>query len=82
MNTVAIPNIDVRVWTHKGDFPLGHFLCSLTQPKNTTQGPFEMTGIEYDLINYETPGMECVEYNTSIRINVMNVNDIEAFSKL
>ena len=31
MNTVAIPNIGVKFWTCKSEFPQGNFLRSLTQ---------------------------------------------------
>ena len=51
MNIVVIPNVDVKVWTWKREFPQGDFLHSLTQPKITRQKPFELTSIEYDLIN-------------------------------
>ena len=48
MNKVAIPSLDVKVWTWKSDFPQGIFLCSLSQPKITRQRPFELTEIKYD----------------------------------
>ena len=80
MNIVAIPNIDVKVWTWKREFPQGDFLHSLTQPKITRQRPFELTDIEYDLIKDKIPNMERVEYNTDVGINVINVDDIEDYA--
>ena len=50
MNTVAIPNIDFKVWTRKSKFPPGNYLCSLTPTKITRQRPFELIDIDYDLI--------------------------------
>ena len=47
---VAIPNIDVKVWTRKSDLPQVNLLRSLTQPKITRQRPFELTDLEYDKI--------------------------------
>ena len=32
MNTVAMPNLKVKVWTHKSEFPQGKSLCFSTQP--------------------------------------------------
>ena len=61
MRTVAIPNLDVKVWTSKGGFLLGNFLRSLIQPEITTQRPFELTEIEYDQIYDEILGMGRVE---------------------
>ena len=45
MHTVAIPNIDVKFWTRKSEFPPGGLLRSLNQPKVTRHGPFELTDI-------------------------------------
>ena len=47
---VAIPNIDVKVWTRKSDLPQVNLLRFLTQPKITRQRPFELTDLEYDKI--------------------------------
>ena len=33
MNTVAIQNIDVKVWTLKSELPKGNFVHYLTQPE-------------------------------------------------
>ena len=76
-NTVAIPNPNVKLCTWKSEFP-----CYLTQPKITKQTPFGVTDTEYDLIKDEITRMECVEYNTSFGINMMNVDDIEKFANL
>ena len=82
MNTVAIPKLDVKVWTYKSEFSQGTFLSSLTPPKITIKTPLELTDIEYDLINDGNLSMERVENNTADGINVMNVNDIEDFDNL
>ena len=74
INTVAITNIDAKVWTCKSEFPPGDFLHFLTQPEITWQRNFELTDIEYDLINYEIVRIKCIEYNTDTRRNVMNVD--------
>ena len=77
---VSIINLDVKVWTQKSELPEGIVLSSLTQPKITGQRPFELTYIEYDLINNEILIMKCVEYSTGVGRNVMNVDDIEDFA--
>ena len=82
MNTVAIQNLDVNVWTQKSDLTLWNFPCSLTQPKITTRIPFGHTEIEYDIIKDYNKRMECVEYNTYFGRNVLNVDDIEDFEIL
>ena len=46
--------------TQKRDFPQGSFLRSLTQPGITRQRNFELTDIEYDLINDELARIEHV----------------------
>ena len=61
MNAVAVPNLEVKVWTHKTELPQGNFLRSLIQPKITSQRTFELTEIEYDLIKYEIARLERVE---------------------
>ena len=61
MNTVAIPNLDVKVWTQKNELSKGNLLRSLTQPEITRQRPFKLTYIEYDKINDEITSMELVE---------------------
>ena len=53
MNALAIPNIDVKFWTKKSEFPQGDLLHSLTQSEITKQRPFEPTDIEYDGIKDE-----------------------------
>ena len=58
MNTVAILNLDVKVWTQKGELPQGNFLSFLTQPKITRQIPFRLKYVEYDIIKYEIESME------------------------
>ena len=79
MNRVAIPNLDIKVWTCKIQFTQGNVLCSLTQPEIKIQRLFEIIYIEYNLIKDEIASMERVEYNTSVGKNVMNVDDIEDF---
>ena len=61
INTVAIPNLDVKVRTRKIEFPEGNFLRSLNQTEITRQRPFKLTGINYELIKYEIERMKCVE---------------------
>ena len=63
MNTVAIPNLDVKVWTQESDFPQGNLLRSLTQTEISRQITFKLTYIEYGLINDEISSMERVDYN-------------------
>ena len=82
MNTVAISNIEVKVWTQKSELPQGSFLRSLIQPKITRQIHVELTDIDYDLIKDEILRMECVYYNNASGINIINVNDIEDFQNL
>ena len=82
INTVAITNLEQKVWTWKIELPQGNFLHSLTQPEITRQIPFKRTDIEYNWIKYEIAIMERVEYNTAIRRNVMNADDIEDFANL
>ena len=53
MNTVAITNLEVKVWTRKSELPQGNFLHSLTPPKITRLRPFELTDTEYDIIRDE-----------------------------
>ena len=76
INTFDIPNIDVKVWTSKSDFPQGSFLRSSTQPEIKRQRPFELTDIEYDIIKYEIERVRHAEYNTYIGRNFINVDDI------
>ena len=52
MNTANIPNLDVKVWTQKSDFPQGNSLRSLTPSKITRQRPLKLIDIEYDIIKY------------------------------
>ena len=77
MNLVAITNLDVKVCNQESNWPQWNLPCSLTQPKITRQRHFKLTDIELDLIKDEISIMECVEYTTYIRINVMHVDDIE-----
>ena len=67
----------LRFGPRKSDFSQGGFLHFLTQPKITRQRPFEITDIEYDVINDSIETMERVEYNTSGGWNVLNFHDIE-----
>ena len=76
MNKFDITDIYVKVCTQRSEIKKGNFLRSLTPPKTTRQRPFELPDIEYDLIKDEITGMECVDYNTSVGRNVMNVDDI------
>ena len=76
MNTVAIPKLDVKVWTLKSEFPQGNFLRSLTKTEITRQITLEITYIEYDWIKDKITSMECVEYNTAVVINVSNFDDV------
>ena len=48
MRTVSIPNIGVKVWTHKNEFPQGNYLRSLTHPEIRRVRSFKLTDIEYD----------------------------------
>ena len=80
MSRVAIPNLEVKVWTRKSELPQGDFLSYLTQPENTRQLPFELTDIGHYQIKDEIKKMEYVEYNTDIGINVKNVDNIEDFA--
>ena len=82
MNTVAITDIDVKIWTRRSEFPKRKLPRSLTQPKIWRKINFELIDIEYDLIKDEIPKMEHVEYNTAIERNVMNIGDIEDFANL
>ena len=50
MRTVSIPNIDVKVWTRKSDFPQGNFIRYLTTTEIKIQIPFKIKDIEYDQI--------------------------------
>ena len=50
--TVDFPNIDIKVFNRKSDFPLRNFLRSLTEPE-ITRKPFKLTYIEYDRIKDE-----------------------------
>ena len=50
MNTVSIPNLDVKVWTWESELPQGNFPRFLTQPEIKIPRPFELTEIWYDLI--------------------------------
>ena len=59
-----------------------NFLRSLTKLEIKIPRPFEITDIEYNLMKDEIESMECVEYNTSTGINVMNIYDIEEFANL
>ena len=48
MRIVTIPNIGVKVWTHKNEFPQGNYLRSLTHPEIRRVRSFKLTDIEYD----------------------------------
>ena len=82
MRTVAILNLGVNIWTQKSELPQGNFQCYLTKTKITKQRPSELTDIVYDRIKDEIERMEHVDYNTAIRINVMNVDYIEDLTNL
>ena len=45
MIIVAIPNLEIKVWNRRNEFPQGNLLRSLTPPKITRQRPFEITDI-------------------------------------
>ena len=77
MKKVAIPNLDIQVFNRESDLPQGNFLRSLTQPKITRQRHFKLTDIEYDRIKNKIARMEHADYNTDIKINVLNVDDME-----
>ena len=77
MNTVSIPNLDVKICTWKSQLTQGNFLHSLIQLETKIQIPFEPTDIDYDQIKEKISRMERVEYNNSVRRNVINVDDIE-----
>ena len=74
--TVAIPNLDINVWTPKSELSQVNFLRSLLQPENIRQKLFELIDIEYNQVKYEIARMELVEYNTGVGRNVMNVDVI------
>ena len=76
MKKVDILNLDIKLWAQKSELPQGNFLRFLTQTEITRQKPFEFTYIEYDQIKDEITWIECDDYNTSVGINVMNVDDI------
>ena len=57
MYTVAIPNLEVKVWTRKRELTQKNFLRYLTQPEITRQRPFKLTDIEYDIIKDEIARM-------------------------
>ena len=48
MRTLAIPNIDIKVWTRKHELLQGNYPRYSTQPEITRQKPFGLTDIEYD----------------------------------
>ena len=77
MSTVSIQNIYIKFWTHKSEFPLVNYLCSLTKTKITRQRTFELMGIEYDQIKDEIARMGLVDYNTYIVIKNLYFDDIE-----
>ena len=80
--TVAIPNIGIKVSNRRSKLPKRNFLRSLTQPRILIQRTFKLTDIEYDQIKDKTTRMEHVDYNIDIKINVMNVYDMEDFSNI
>ena len=61
MNTVDIPNLDVKIWIRKSEFPQGNLLCSLAQPEMMRQRTLEITDIEYDLIKDKISRIKRVE---------------------
>ena len=80
MKTVAIPNTEIKVWTRESDSQQEYSLRYLTQPEITRQRNFDLTDIEYDLINNLIARMECVEYITASGRNMMNVDAIEDYA--
>ena len=80
--TVYFPNIDIKVFNRKSEFPQSNFLRSLTEPEITRKIPFKLTYVEYDRIKDEMARMEHVDYNIDIKINIMNVDDIEDFANV
>ena len=79
---VSIQNIDIKGLARKSESPLGNHLLSLMQPEITRQRPFKIADIEYDLIKYGIVSMERVDYNNSIGINFIDVDDIEDLENL
>ena len=47
------------------------------KPEVTRQRSLELIDIEYEWIRYKVSRIECVDYNTAIERNVMNIDDIE-----
>ena len=82
MSTVAIPNIDIKVWTRTSEFLVGNYQYSLTQHEIIRQIIFELMEIQYDRIKDRITRMEHAEYDTSMGRNVMNVDDKEYFANL
>ena len=76
MRTVDIKNIDINVWTRKIESPQTNLPHSLTHPEITRQRTFEFTRIKYDQIKDEISSKEYVDCNTTIRRNVISVDDI------
>ena len=48
MSKFAIPNIDIKFCTQKGEFLQGNSLRSLIQTKITRQRPFKLIDTEHD----------------------------------
>ena len=82
LSTVAITNIDIKVWTRKIELPQGNLLRYSTKTEITRQRLFKLTYFKYDQIRDEITRMEHVYYNKSTGRNVMNVDDIEDFANL
>ena len=76
MITVAIPNLNVNVWTQTRYLAQGNYLRSLMQAAITVQRPFELNNIAYDQIKDEISWMERANYNTAIGHNVINEYNI------
>ena len=57
MDTVSIPNLDIKVCIHKSEVPQWNLLRSLNQPKITRQSHFKLTETECDLIKDEITSM-------------------------
>ena len=66
MKTVAITNIEAKVWSRKNDFLQSNISRSLTQHGIARKINFKLSDIDYYVIKYESARMECVEYNTAV----------------
>ena len=57
MRTVDIPNIDIKVWNWKSEFPQGNYMFYLTHSVINRKITFKLMDIEYDQIKYKITRM-------------------------